>query len=691
MDEEVDDDGNINSIIFGANKLNPNFLLIDDDDEEDTDEFQNQNDQTNKKKTQKKNFLVDDDEIDGYNDNIDTTDLYVSKKTNNDSLLSTWSLSTTSPVSSSSSSLSSLSNRADKNDLKKISGLESNNATIKKNTSAASLNSHIVSTPIQLNEDVNNQCNISSPSHDELHNNKISSPIFLTPSSAKTPTTTQSLSSASSSFSSLSCTNQSHQKPDLTPCSLISTQQKPDEQESNTSVLNLLEVTHLIEYQSPSSTSATSATLLNNSNANSTSSHAILVPTSSPVTSSQTQQQQNTNILRGGPIDALIVLATSAQTGVSGAQSNNGKSNTTSSINNLFSLSNNLSNQVNKYSNRTGQNNTKNNFLFQEAFLTTYRTIIEPIDLINKLIYRYRFFSKYSAPNNTSRIQPKTSLLNLKSPRFEKIDEKFDFNRIKVNIKNNKLALSAAKNSLALLVRVLDDLGNELNEKIVETFADFVYELLLDDELQLARLLRKKLINKLDFKRHQEQERETENLHKLTSNLTKKSSHDFNINSSDVKIEITPYLNTYTKRSPTLLDFKSVDLAEQMTLIDLNLFLKIELSEVLLWSTKQNEEFSPNLIQFTEHFNYISYWLVLLIFWFLIFWLFIFLYFYRARSRILEHENPRDREKYIIKFLKIMKHLRKMNNFNSYLSILSAVDSGPIQRLDWPKNIIDVS
>ena len=30
-----------------------------------------------------------------------------------------------------------------------------------------------------------------------------------------------------------------------------------------------------------------------------------------------------------------------------------------------------------------------------------------------------------------------------------------------------------------------------------------------------------------------------------------------------------------------------------------------------------------------------------------------------------------------------------MNNFNSYLSILSAVDSGPIQRLDWPRFIID--
>ena len=68
---------------------------------------------------------------------------------------------------------------------------------------------------------------------------------------------------------------------------------------------------------------------------------------------------------------------------------------------------------------------------------------------------------------------------------------------------------------------------------------------------------------------------------------------------------------------------------------------KKKLSEVLLWSTKQNEKYSPNLICFTEHFNNISYW---------------------ARSRILEHENARDREKYIIKFLKIMKVIYKKKN-----------------------------
>nr|XP_018908248.1 PREDICTED: guanine nucleotide-releasing factor 2-like isoform X4 [Bemisia tabaci] len=61
----------------------------------------------------------------------------------------------------------------------------------------------------------------------------------------------------------------------------------------------------------------------------------------------------------------------------------------------------------------------------------------------------------------------------------------------------------------------------------------------------------------------------------------------------------------------------------------------------------------------------------------------------RARSRILEQADAKDREKYVIKFIKIMKHLRKMNNFNSYLALLSALDSAPIRRLEWQKHITE--
>lgn len=46
-----------------------------------------------------------------------------------------------------------------------------------------------------------------------------------------------------------------------------------------------------------------------------------------------------------------------------------------------------------------------------------------------------------------------------------------------------------------------------------------------------------------------------------------------------------------------------------MTILDAELFHKIEIPEVLVWAREQNEERSPNLTLFTAHFNKLSYWL----------------------------------------------------------------------------------
>lgn len=42
-------------------------------------------------------------------------------------------------------------------------------------------------------------------------------------------------------------------------------------------------------------------------------------------------------------------------------------------------------------------------FVYQEAFLTTYRTFISPSDLVNKLIHRYTFFSQFETKKKIAR------------------------------------------------------------------------------------------------------------------------------------------------------------------------------------------------------------------------------------------------------------------------------------------------
>ncbi|XP_026667048.1 guanine nucleotide-releasing factor 2 isoform X7 [Ceratina calcarata] len=243
----------------------------------------------------------------------------------------------------------------------------------------------------------------------------------------------------------------------------------------------------------------------------------------------------------------------------------------------------------------------ESDFLYQEAFLTTYRTFMQPLELIQKLHRRHQRFS-CSADVAKQR---------------------------------------AAREAFSLLVRVVSDLTmSDLNDTLLQTLMEFVQQLVCSGDLTMAKALRVKILEKHATKQLQAAQ------------------------------PILSSLSVTTKQA-SLLDFKSEQIAEQMTLLDADLFMKIEIPEVLIWAQEQNEERSPNLTRFTEHFNKMSYW---------------------ARSRILEHrlENEaKDREKYVVKFIKIMKHLRKINNFNSYLALLSALDSAPIRRLEWQKHITE--
>ncbi|XP_067341097.1 rap guanine nucleotide exchange factor 1b isoform X10 [Channa argus] len=194
-----------------------------------------------------------------------------------------------------------------------------------------------------------------------------------------------------------------------------------------------------------------------------------------------------------------------------------------------------------------------------------------------------------------------------------------------------------SKNTFFVLVRVVDELCLvELTEDILKQLMDLVFTLVCNGELSLARVLRKNILDKVEQKK----------LLRYTNSLKPLAARGV------------------SARPGTLHDFRSHEIADQLTLLDAELFYKIEIPEVLLWAKEQNEEKSPNLTQFTEHFNNMSYW---------------------VRSLIIQQEKGQDREKLLLKFIKIMKHLRKLNNFNSYLAILSALDSAPIRRLEWQK------
>lgn len=123
--------------------------------------------------------------------------------------------------------------------------------------------------------------------------------------------------------------------------------------------------------------------------------------------------------------------------------------------------------------------------------------------------------------------------------------------------------------------------SNELTDNLLTKLSSFVAKLIRQGELQLGKLLRRKSF---------------ESYNKLRSSCEPSQP------------DIVLIRNSISSKRATLLDFHSIDLSEQLTLLDSELFLKIQLSEVLYMSIEKGEEYSPNLAAFTEHFNNISYW-----------------------------------------------------------------------------------
>ena len=149
----------------------------------------------------------------------------------------------------------------------------------------------------------------------------------------------------------------------------------------------------------------------------------------------------------------------------------------------------------------------KNDFLYQEAFLTTYRTFLTTEALVDKLVYRYRRFSVRAKGGGDS--------------------------------SGESVHRRASRAAFSLLVRVVDGLADmDFQDRgLLAKLTQFITSLIEAGSLGLARALRSQFILKYE-------ERRTRLL------------PDFDLAA----------MNSINRRC-SLLNFKSTDLAEQMTLL----------------------------------------------------------------------------------------------------------------------------
>jgi len=112
--------------------------------------------------------------------------------------------------------------------------------------------------------------------------------------------------------------------------------------------------------------------------------------------------------------------------------------------------------------------------------------------------------------------------------------------------------------------------------------------------------------------------------------------------------------------------YSEEEIADQLTLIDFNLYSAIKPVELLnqAWNKESLKHRAPNVLAMIHRFNNISLW---------------------AASEILFHPSIKERVAMYVRLVNVTEHLFKLNNFNTALAIISGLNNSGIYRLKYTR------
>jgi len=132
-----------------------------------------------------------------------------------------------------------------------------------------------------------------------------------------------------------------------------------------------------------------------------------------------------------------------------------------------------------------------------------------------------------------------------------------------------------------------------------------------------------------------------------------------------IQLSETPppsFLPNPTLTKLELTDIRPIELARQMTLLEYELFKKINPSEFLnqAWTKSSRRKTSPNICAVTDQFNNVSAWIA---------------------TEILKTDHPKGRASVIQYFLVVAQECRSLKNLNGVMEIMAGLHNAAVMRL----------
>ena len=224
-------------------------------------------------------------------------------------------------------------------------------------------------------------------------------------------------------------------------------------------------------------------------------------------------------------------------------------------------------------------------------------------------------------------------------------------NALLLRLGQQKYTSNKRTRTASLLIRVVADLSPyelQNQENLMDLLVSVVHSLTSEGDATLASKLRKVFMKEV------------------------KSLIVFPIGEVNVLNDRTKHREEFRdnilKNPGKILELDPETLGKELTMIQQDLFSRIEIGELLARSKDANDTNKfPRFVEFVDHFNQVS---------------------YRLRGLILLQENKKKRIKVYHIIVEMCNYLKTIGNFNGMYCVHSALQSPAMRQLGpWPKNL----